>query len=175
MRLINRFGVGVLSAAITLVLGGLLPGIASADNAAAQPVVGQEQAEVLGGSTGDATGASAGPRRFLPGSGWDGCLPGEMCLFVHVNGGGGGFAWGANGATGDFRTLLCAPSQQCNGFNATFDDDASSWWNRTGQHFCVSDGYWGGNPDNTTPIGTRGNFTPSWQDRAGSLGYLECP
>jgi hypothetical protein len=124
------------------------------------------------GSTGDSTGESTVSTEVLRLTDWDGCLPNYMCLFVKVDGKGGGFAWPRNGSNGDFRTIACGPLD-CNG--TTFDDDASSWWNRTGQNFCVSDGYWGGNPDNTMPAGTRGNFTPDWNDRASSLGYLGCP
>ncbi|MCS7483715.1 peptidase inhibitor family I36 protein [Umezawaea endophytica] len=123
---------------------------------------------------GQSSGPFAAPRSFVAGLGWNACSPGELCLFVEVDGGGGGFAWAANGATSDFRTLVCRSGQGC--YPGTFDNEASSWWNRTGQTFCVSDGYNGGNPDNTMPPGTRGNFTTTgWNDRPSSLGYLGCP
>jgi hypothetical protein len=61
-------------------------------------------------------------------------------------------------------------------FDSDFNNKMSSWCNRSGQVYCVSDGFYGGNPDNTMPNNTWGNFTTTgWNDRASSLGYLGCP
>ncbi len=102
-------------------------------------------------------------------AGWADCHVGELCLYVDANGQGDMFAWSYPEYTSDFRLLLC----YCK--DADFHNDASSWWNRTGRNWCVSDGTFGGNPDNTMPAGTRGNFTPSWNDRASSISHTGCP
>ena len=61
-------------------------------------------------------------------------------------------------------------------FEPFWDNEVSAWCNRTGRNYCVSDGYYGGNPDNTMPDNTWGNFTTTgWNDRASSLGYINCP
>lgn len=102
-------------------------------------------------------------------AGWADCHVGELCLYQHAGGQGRSYAWAFPHFTSDFRLLLC----NCNG--ADFNNDASSWWNRTGRNWCVSDGTFGGNPDNTMPAGTRGNFTSNWNDRASSIGHTGCP
>ena len=122
----------------------------------------------------DSTGESAVPGAARQMADWEGCPAGMMCLAANIDGNGGGFYWHPNTYTGDFRVLLCGAKVDCR-HGPTFHDEASSWWNRTGQNFCVSDGTWGGNPDNTMPANTRGNFTPDWNDRASSIGYLGCP
>lgn len=120
-------------------------------------------------SSGDSAEGSSVSQGIRQAAGWNDCYNGEMCLFQHANGEGTIVYWLPNQYNGDFRTIPCSA---CGG---TFDNQATSWWNRTGQNFCVSDGYWGGDPDNTMPAGTSGNFTPDWNDRASSIGYQGCP
>jgi hypothetical protein len=181
---VNRSRKTLSSSAFALVLAlgaALLIGAPTGAAATASPEIAM---------THDGTGESIGPfavPRYRPsgsggavGSGWDACLVGELCLFMDVDGKGNLYYWTANQFTADFRNLPCpeapATTECYHPVIGTFDNEASSWRNRTSQEFCVSDGYFGGDPDNTMPAGTQGNFTTTnWNDRASSLGYLNCP
>lgn len=98
------------------------------------------------------------------------CPAGYVCLWENAGYVGAMWAWHEGYYDPDFTDNQCL---NCTGNR--FHDDASSWWNRTSRHYCVSDGTYGGNPDNTMPIGTFGNFTGWWNDRASSIGFLGCP
>jgi hypothetical protein len=75
---------------------------ATATATGAAAATGPSGAAMTYGNRGDPTDESAMPRHFRQILGWGDCNPGEMCLFVNINGGGGGFAWSPNGSTGDF-------------------------------------------------------------------------
>lgn len=71
----------------------------------------------------------------------------------------------------DFVYIACNSCQF-----GTFDNDATSWWNRTDRNYCVSWYANGGDPDNTMPVGSFGSFTTTgWNDASSSIGFLGCP
>lgn len=81
-------------------------------------------------------------------------------------------AWPAGNYHPDFTKILCYPNQSC---AINFDNIAMSWYNNTDMKYCVSDGRFGGDPDNTMPSFRGGDFTSAWIFKASSLSYVGCP
>ncbi|MFI6518064.1 peptidase inhibitor family I36 protein [Spirillospora sp. NPDC050679] len=102
------------------------------------------------------------------------CPSGSVCLYAHTDYRGFLAGWRAGTYTASFTTIPCTSAQGCY-TNNDFNDEASSWYNNTNMNYCVSADINGGNPDNTMPAHTYGNFTSDWQDRASSIGYINCP
>lgn len=102
------------------------------------------------------------------------CQPGYVCLWSGINQSGWGWAWapGVGGGQSDFTKVYC-PVADCG--DPDFNDDASSWHNNSGYTSCVSWHIGGGDPDNTMPRGSRGNFTTDWNDEASSISFQGCP
>ncbi|MDQ7803135.1 peptidase inhibitor family I36 protein [Amycolatopsis sp. A133] len=114
--------------------------------------------------------AATAPVLYVEAAGLADCPAGSVCLWQHINYTGFMAGWRAGTYTPDFRTIKCSG---CSG--GDFNDDASSWANFTGQKYCVSAGINGGDPDNTMPAPSNGPFTPDWNDRASSIGFIGCP
>ncbi|MEQ4302539.1 peptidase inhibitor family I36 protein [Plantactinospora sp. B6F1] len=103
------------------------------------------------------------------------CPAGYVCLFVDVDQKTGGYMWAAGAYHSNFTQLPCEPGWKCKTLG-DFNDEASSWHNNTNRTYCVSWGINGGNPDNSMPPGTYGNFTTTgWNDEASSIGFIGCP
>ncbi|MGW1712876.1 peptidase inhibitor family I36 protein [Streptomyces sp. NPDC002156] len=110
---------------------------------------------------------------YMEASGLAACRAGWACLWQYRNfnpNGGTMVAWPAGSYSSDFRNIPCPGCSE-----GDFHDDASSWANKTDRNYCVSWGTNGGNPDNTMPVGTSGNFTPEWDNQASSIGFIGCP
>ena len=121
-----------------------------------------------------ATGDNHAPFVATSASGTAFCPLNSLCLYVDVDYQGQVvYYWPAGAYTSDFRTIACSI---CGQGDPDFDDDASSWFNNTNMTYCVSWYINGGNPDNTMPPGSRGNFTTTgWNDKASSLSFIGCP
>lgn len=103
---------------------------------------------------------------------WSDCPEGYMCLWESWSYTWYMVWWKEGTYNPDFTSIKC-PHNYCNG--TTFDNDATSWANRTHLRYCISTEPYGRGSDNSLPPFTGSNFTSGWDNVASSISYIGCP